>query len=54
MPSKGEAKAAVLAIAKRYGHIEDEVWNRMNPDDRRKVQETISALSSTAAHSIKT
>jgi len=54
MSNKESAKAAVLSTAKRYGYVDDSLWERVAPDVRREIQEICLAKDELAGHSIKT
>jgi hypothetical protein len=54
MSTKDEARAAVLAIAKRYGFVKRETLARLDAEARLEIEEVVRALSKTAAHSINT
>ncbi|GLI73329.1 hypothetical protein PoHVEF18_001545 [Penicillium ochrochloron] len=54
MKSKKDAKNAVMGIAKEYGFIEKDIMDRMEPDVRLAVEESMRAKDKKAAHAIKT
>lgn len=57
MTTKEDAKAAVLEIAKRYGHVGNDVMEDIGewrPEVRRLLEESMLAKDELAAHSIKT
>lgn len=59
MASPKDAKDAVLAIGREFGHFENyeeimESMGQWNPDIRRKIEESFLARDTRAAHSIKT
>lgn len=54
MKNKKDAKSAVMGIAKEYGFIEKHIMDRMEPDVRLAVEESMRAKDKKAAHAIKT
>lgn len=54
MSNKELAKAAVLSTAKKYGYVDESVWERVPADVRREIQESFLAKDELAGHAIQT
>ncbi|GAB1316396.1 hypothetical protein MFIFM68171_06606 [Madurella fahalii] len=53
MISKDEAQETVLAVAKRLGYTRKEILDKLDPEDRRELEEDLRSTREIAAHSIK-